>query len=402
MKNKLDYIVFILTLAFTTFEYFFREDRLFLLLAVFAIAVAIYKGFYRQYNTVMASVFIIILVFWSLIQATFIPHRLLITTISLGITMLGTMSIAMIVKDRFVTIFVTTMYYISIIAIVIYLLCLDPSLQNFFINDLTKNFTSLNVETAVFEGGGKNFIIHNFAAGDTVLEATDMLRNCGPFWEPGMFAVFLNIALFLHNVIERQKLRFCNLILIGALVTTFSTGGFLSGLIILLSYIFSRKNHFISIIFGIIFVLLAQYLMRLEFVGEKLTDQMTETEIGSDVSRFSAYLTQIEMIKNSPVLGGENISDYLLYTDTKTLASGTLLPYVFYGIPVGAFYVIMMLISFIKLAKSKGRGVDAGVLLFISLLILSFSQTILLSNWMLVMIFVGMITKNNKYYGCKI
>ena len=119
------------------------------------------------------------------------------------------------------------------------------------------------------------------------------------------------------------------------------------------------------------------------------------------MSRFSAFLTQIEMIKNSPILGGEKISAYLS-GESKTLASGTLLPFVQYGIPIGCFYLILMLYSFIKMTKAKGANLITGVLLFISILFISFSQTILLSSWMFVMIFVGLNSSNNKYYGTKI
>ena len=399
MKKNLDYIIFILLLAFTTFEYFFREDKLAVAISLFAIGVVVYKGLYRNYNMSYSIIAICAMLMWSLIQSALIPWRSLVQPISLGISLFGAMSIAIIVKDRFVSIFVTTMYYIAIVALVVYLLCLDPTIQSFLINDLTQNFTSLNVEAAMIEGGGKNFIIHNFAAGDNVLEATDMLRNCGPFWEPGMFAIFLNIALFLHNIVEKQNLPLCNIILVAALVTTFSTGGYVCGLLVLLLYIIvGRQNHIVSAVCIVLFIVLAQYFMQLEFIGEKAMDQSEEFEIGSDVSRFGAFLTQLEMIKDHPVLGGAKISDYSLYADNRTLASGTLLPFVNYGIPIGLCYMAIMLQSLIELVKSKGQKVIAGVVFFILLLVLSFSQTILLSLWMMTIIFVGLITKENKNY----
>ena len=397
MRKNVDYIIFILMLAFTTFEYFFREDKLSVALSLFAILIVLCRETYRKFQLSLPITAICVLLMWSLIQSALIPGRSLVQPISLGISLFGAMSIAMIVKDRFVSIFVTTIYCISIVALVIYLLCLDPSIQSFLINDLTQNFTSLNVEAAMVEGGGKNFIIHNFATGDKTLDATDMLRNCGPFWEPGMFAVFLNIALFLHNIVERQNLRFCNQILIAALVTTFSTGGFICGLLVLLFYVITRRQNYIeSAICIVLFIALSQYFMQLEFVGEKVMDQSENFEVGSDVSRFGAFLTQLEMIKDSPILGGTKISDYLLYTDNDTLASGTLLPFVNYGIPIGLSYMIIMLQSLIRFAKSKGHRKIVGVAFFLLLFFLSFSQTILLSLWMMVVIFVGLITIKNK------
>lgn len=400
--KKSDYIIFILTLAFTTFEYFFREDRLFVILALISIFIAFIKGLYKRYDIALSLFFVCFLTLWSFVQSAFVSSYSVITSISLCVTLCGAMSIAMIVQERFVRIFVTTMYYIAIIAVVLWGLCLIPSIKYFLLDVLTPKFTSLNVEAAVFEGGGKNFIIHNFAAGDYVLDTIGFMRNCGPFWEPGMFAVFLVIALFLHNIVEKQNLRFCNVVLIIGLVTTFSTGGFLSGMIVLIAYsITARKNYFISLLVIVCAIFIWQYLMSLDYIGAKLLDQMANTELGSDVSRFSAFLTQLEMIKDHPILGGARFSDYL-NVGNKTLASGFLLPYVRYGIPIGSLYMFIMLVSFIKLVKVKDNKTLGGILLFVQLLVLSFSQTILLSNWMLVMVFVGLINKNIRYYENRI
>ena len=149
-----------------------------------------------------------------------------------------------------------------------------------------------------------------------------------------------------------------------------------------------------------IFIFISQYVLSLEYVGEKLQGQIEDVEMGSDISRFSAFITQMEMIKNSPILGGERISDYLT-GDSKTLASGTLLPFVMYGIPIGLCYFLVMLTSITKLIKSKKRNLLTAMMFFLTLLFLSFSQTILLSSWMVVMIFVGLNTSNKRYYGNK-
>ena len=90
------------------------------------------------------------------------------------------------------------------------------------------------------------------------------------------------------------------------------------------------------------------------------------------------------------------MSDYV--TDERgTLASGTLLPMVTYGIPIGLFYLIIMLVSMLRFSESYGKGKLEGVLLFLLLLLLSFSQTILLSKWIFVMLFVGLMKKSLAY-----
>jgi len=52
-------------------------------------------------------------------------------------------------------------------------------------------------------------------------------RNCGPFWEPGMFQAFLNFALLMMVFSEKRKgniVRAC--ILVFAVITTFSSTGY--------------------------------------------------------------------------------------------------------------------------------------------------------------------------------
>lgn len=388
-------------LAFTTFEYFFREDKLFVGLAIISIAIMVSKGMYRNINIARPLTFIMILLFGVTIQAVFIDGISINRFVSLGITLVGSLSIATIIKNRFVTIFVTTMYYISIISIIVYIACLIPPIKSFLIDVVCPNFTSLNSELAVYEGGGQNFIIYNFSS-NAILEATGLSRNSGPFWEPGMFSVFLIISIFLHNLVEKQSLKLCNTVFIVALLTTFSTGGFISGVMVLLLYLLTKQNNLFVSILGIIgLVFIAKYFMTLDFVGVKLLEQIDNAEVGTDLSRFGAFLTQVEMIKNSPILGGERMSDYLT-GDSTTLASGTLLPLVTYGIPIGLYYIATMLFSFIRCVECHGQRAINGVMFFGIILFLSFSQTILLSSWMIVMIFIGLISSKNKYYERKI
>ena len=71
-------------------------------------------------------------------------------------------------------------------------------------------------------------------------------RNYGPFWEPGAFQMYINIAL----IIEFYTFKFQNkksiIVLLLALITTFSTTGYLAAgfifLCILLESSFDKKN----------------------------------------------------------------------------------------------------------------------------------------------------------------
>ena len=60
-------------------------------------------------------------------------------------------------------------------------------------------------------------------------------RNCGIFWEPGLHAIFLNIAILLEFYDETDKPKLLRLMIyVLSLLTTFSTSGFIIFLLILL------------------------------------------------------------------------------------------------------------------------------------------------------------------------
>lgn len=60
-------------------------------------------------------------------------------------------------------------------------------------------------------------------------------RNCGIFWEPGLFAIFLNIAFALEFLDKKSKPKIFNLLIyVLALFTTFSTAGYVGFVIIVI------------------------------------------------------------------------------------------------------------------------------------------------------------------------
>ncbi len=391
-SSKIDTIVLLLVIAFTCFEYFFRQELCFGGLSVFCLWYCILHKTKTNYQN--AYFFIAISLIWAIMQYVAVDRYKITSIISMLITIVGSFSAALIVQRNFVENFVKIIYWLAIIGLLFYFISFISPIKDFLINVVTPHFISLNVENAVFEGGGANLIIYNFQGGG-VYELVGFMRNCGPFWEPGMFAIFLNIALLFNNLLIAASLKY-NVILIIALITTFSAGGYLGGMAVLLAIYVCRNKNILTFILGVLLISVLMYLFsQLEFVGIKLSDQMESAEVGSDVTRFGAWYTQLQMIKDSPFFGGGDISQY---AETKTLASGTLLPLVTLGIPVGIIFYYILAKSFIKLATSYEKSMWAGWTIFMVIIVISFSQTILLTQWMYMLIFVGLIRINNHEY----
>lgn len=102
------------------------------------------------------------------------------------------------------------------------------------------------------------------------------LRNCGPFWEPGAFQGFVNLAICLNLLTykeEDSKWRFRMVIYVVTVLTTFSTGGYILLIVNVIYYILrtnriSFENKFWLLL--IVFVGSLCSFILIDFLGEKI------------------------------------------------------------------------------------------------------------------------------------
>lgn len=117
--------------------------------------------------------------------------------------------------------------------------------------------------------------------------ANPVVRNCGIYFEPGLHACFISLAIFLNYCRLRILFNRQQLILLLILITTISTTGFILFLFFVFSiYYFRNKKMFFLYLFIFSYIL---YFVRLEFVHDKLFnayDQMLNYE---QVFKDSAY-----------------------------------------------------------------------------------------------------------------
>ena len=144
-------------------------------------------------------------------------------------------------------------------------------------------------------------------------------RNCGYAWEPGAFAVYLCLAIFINLFISKSenKSKIYFWILIAALISTQSTTGFAMFTIIILFYYYN-KNLNIKLLLLPVLITALVILFSLPFMGEKIlnlgndTDEI-DTVIESSINnedegsvspqRFVSFMIAFEDFKNNPILG---------------------------------------------------------------------------------------------------
>lgn len=143
------------------------------------------------------------------------------------------------------------------------------------------------------------------------------IRNCGFAWEPGAFSEFLSLGLIIYlarNNFDISRSRFW--IITAALLTTFSTTGYLALAVISVWYIFNVPyNKKLILIPFFIFIFI--YIIELPFMKEKiikLSQQPIEAfektahlsrRVGSSYSlgRFAGLIMNIKDFINHPVIG---------------------------------------------------------------------------------------------------
>ena len=150
------------------------------------------------------------------------------------------------------------------------------------------------------------------------------LRNCGPFWEPGAFQGFLNLALFINILYNKHDKYWMlqNIIFIVTIITTYSTGGYIALFTILLYQVFfSAKWHPITkIIVTIFFISICiHFYNSLDFLGEKIVADDSRTGISASDFSSGAHLVfgygyDVASFKNSKIQTASSIINLIRYS----------------------------------------------------------------------------------------
>ena len=252
-------------------------------------------------------------------------------------------------------------------------------------------------------GEGLNAILYSVQPSFTsLLYNFTIPRNCGYAWEPGSFAVYLCLAIFVNLFIQSSdktsKKRFW--ILAMALLSTQSTTGYVIFMIIIVFYIINKNLQRALLLFPIVFVLLIA-LSSLPFMKNKIFELINETSVVDQLvidaygrespatpQRFTSLKITMVDFRNNPILGlaahYEDTWTYKLGSSISTISGiGNLLAQ--FGLVGFLFFIILSVRSsftFAKYFKYKGK-----FLLFIIIISISISYTIIfipliMSFWM--------------------
>lgn len=402
-KNRLrrasfyNYVVLTLLIATTGFPFFYNAQEF--IFIGFAIAAVV---FFNRGLTIEKHLLQIVLLFVvvEVLQGVMFDKIEPVTISGTLVRILFGYFVARILATHFIDYFFRIIYVLAVISLLFYIpSILSSAFFNFFAHDVSSIFQSPFAAENEFYSVKPNILIYCFheALGESA-------RNSGPFWEPGAFALFLDIAILLR-LIQRKQLFEPKLILLYIVViTTFSTAGVTTLLILLISFYMIGKTHLrLRYFFAAIFVIAGYYVfMNVEFLGAKTNDNIRLAQ-STTSSRFGSALADLRDFSESPFIGwGRGTNRYggkqfTFFSVSQHRNNGVTYLLATYGIIIFVVYFGIYYRNLRNICYYFNMTTAFALFALLIILLLGFSQAVFTRPFFYSLLFVGIPIANSYY-----
>lgn len=371
IRNFFDYILIFMLIAISGINYFYLLKPFITITFILSLLILLSR---KIKINISETFFIFILVLLEILQGIFFGNFEIIPIVGLFLRIATAYIIVKILYQSFITKFVNTIIFLSLISLPFFILCYNSQFVDYMLSNVTPFFKPVFEYNNPIYDIHPNVILYTFSAGVIY----ENIRNSGPFYEPGMFAVFLNFALLLNIIRQKKLINIKNLILIITIITTFSTSGYIAFFLIVAGYFLNFKQ-IKSIFFFIIISSFALYLyMNISFLSEKVNDNIDAKE--TTTSRFGSFFADINYIKQSPIIGNsrslyERIGFSKYDKVQRHRNNGISKLAVNYGL-FFLIYFFYLYYKFFKAIKSHYKSEYPIFFGFIVIIVLGFSQII--------------------------
>ena len=366
--NKLDYYLIYLLVAVTGFEFFFRA----VWILYFIIGpISAYLFFIRKQHISKHFIyFTIMFVVWSIFQIIYNSSTASVL-FNFYIRFLIYYFTICSINDLSKT-FLKVIYHICCISLFFYIVTLIEPIKELLIN-IFSFIQPLEggIDEDITTNPGQSLIIY-------FIPFKNELRNSGPFWEPGMFSVFINIALVLsilknYSNTSNNGLDKISKLLVITSFTTLSTSGYIATFFILVYYYTLINRQVKSLLYITLLIIPILIFINSDFGAEKIIDASQDE---ASYSRFGAIAYHLSLMKNNVFIGVgfHSNSDF----GSAVSPNGLSLMFLFWGIPAAIVYYILLFKSTKVLVGYRNGEVSLKNvwLLYIVLLLVAFSQDI--------------------------
>lgn len=317
-------------------------------------------------------------------------------------TLLAVMTIAVVIRPDFSNVFIKIVTFFAIISLCFWVIDLSPTGHNYLLN-IAKSLPQLGSdilsegENSWAKRSGYTLYFYNIYGMQYTADSFYyfLVRNPGPFYEPGRFTVMLSIALMLilyNGQYKRYKRPFY--IILVADISTFSTTGYFVLLLIFAFYLLGRRRkvNLSYIILTIVFFVAVRYALDLSFLSEKVLVQLDEVKDAN--TRFGAMLYHWTQIQQSPFIGyGVFLNQTFSILEMSPNGITDMMRR--WGIPV---FFLCVWLAFYSTRLYLVNNKVFRIAFVTALLLLAYSQTIMSSPLYYLLYFIG---SNQYFYGKK-
>jgi hypothetical protein len=374
-QKAIDYTMVYLLVAFTGIDFFARTGVEFMIPVIAWIGVIFYirKKLIDKFFVYFFLFFLVV----QLLQSVKFYSLPLGTIFGVQFRILFAYLVLRNLEEKFIDYYINIMYYSAILSFFFYIPSYVPGFERFLVSTITPLFKSPFIDYESHYSVMPSLIVYTV---NTKGEGTDsILRNSGPFWEPGAFAGFLVIALLFIVIKEKSMFSKKGNILMLALLSTFSTTGIIVIAVIIISYIMAHRSIVLKLMI-VPLLLLVSYVAynSLDFLGKKISNNMAVDDATYNNRFKSAYIDYMDALDNpllglgrapetrfkgikDPVLNHRNngVSDYL--------AS--------YGFVVFLVYFVLIYYSYRKLCLHYGFNPNFALYCITIMILIGFTET---------------------------
>lgn len=347
------------------------------------------RNFYKTYNRDNVYIaLLLIVIFLTMFFNLDFSFGYIVQMISL---IFGYFFVRKVPFQKFATTYTKVVYYLALLSLILFSL--------FLLFPQTTNFFTINLNRADTRYINLFFYIH----------FVDMFRNTGIFREPGVYIIYLNIAVFIELFFKKTPNRKYLVVFIIAILTTLSTAGFI--ILGLIGLIYTLKNKSAKTISQVVFVFILVvsfiiYNFEL-FETTLLKFETKDSGFSGALARTSSFWIPFNIFVDSPFLG-VGLSKF---TDLYEIYSSSM-----YGIILksgghstntlmnqlatyGLISATIMSIGFFKLTAFFSKSHLLRFLIFIAFLLLLSNEDIRFSLLFSTLLFYGLNNKNVKDFN---
>lgn len=204
--------------------------------------------------------------------------------------------------NRFADLYIKIVCLLSVISLLFWCIDFIPQGHSLLL-DIGEKLPQLGWENmrATREGSTANRSYSLYLYTVYFIDNLSIPQNTGPFWEHGIFCIYLVIAFYLNAIRENKIFTKYNIIFITTIITSFSSSGYVV-LIIAMAFIILQRGGltFRKIILLSLLLVGTNYISSLDFMTEKITENAMSTQ---ESSRFFAMVYHWQQIVKSPFIG---------------------------------------------------------------------------------------------------